>query len=105
MSKLPAFTAEASLGKTSTQYRTQFNRATGVIGDSAQFILTQNWFGDLGRFIGRTLWGVGELAVEGIECAAATGHVAASCTAGIAETGDVGMCATAISEWSDSCIK
>src|SRR4051812_44092604 len=97
MSNVPGFTAEASLRKPRAYYRTAF---AGPPNGPPQLVTPQSFLGAIGDFFE----GLGNLLWDGVKCTAATTKVGVECTVGLKE-GDVGGCANALSEWSESCIK
>lgn len=96
---VPGFSADASLYANTRTYGSA--RVGYSVGN--QQMVPQFW-----KEIGDFLWGAakatGEAVWEGVLCTAATANVAVSCTAGLAETGDVAACTDAISEWPEFCI-
>ena len=99
---MPGFTAEASIGKTSTQYRT---RSDWTTSDMAHVIVPQgikDFFKGVGESLLGAALGVGGLAWSGLQCSYATAKVLGKCAEAF-DTGDVQECADGISEWKESC--
>ena len=90
---MPGFTADASLYSNTSSYRT----AGGDYSGGHQQVDPQFWseLGDALKAVGHALWG-------GVRCTAATTKLGVTCAA-VPETGDVGACTDAASEWAESC--